>query len=50
MLCFSYGSNMSQRRLKARVPSARFIAVAERPDHRLRFHKSAGDGSAKCNA
>ncbi len=50
MLCFSYGSNMSQRRLKARVPSARFIAVAELPAHRLRFHKSAGDGSAKCNA
>lgn len=50
MLCFSYGSNMSQRRLQARVPSARFIAVAELPGHRLRFHKSASDGSAKCNA
>ena len=50
MLCFSYGSNMSQRRLQARVPSARFMAVAELPGHRLRFHKSASDGSAKCNA
>lgn len=50
MLCFSYGSNMSHRRLQARVPSARFVAVAELPSHRLRFHKSAGDGSAKCNA
>lgn len=50
MLCFSYGSNMSQRRLQARVPSARFVAVAELPAHRLRFHKSAGDGSAKCDA
>lgn len=50
MLCFTYGSNMSQRRLKARVPSARFVALAELPAHRLRFHKSARDGSAKCNA
>lgn len=50
MLCFTYGSNMSHRRLQARVPSARFVAVAELPSHRLRFHKSAGDGSAKCNA
>lgn len=50
MLCFSYGSNMSQRRLRARAPSARFVAVAELPAHRLRFHKSAGDGSAKCDA
>lgn len=50
MLCFCYGSNMSQRRLQARVPSARFVAVAELPGHRLRFHKSATDGSAKCDA
>ncbi|WP_227539352.1 MULTISPECIES: gamma-glutamylcyclotransferase family protein [Marinobacter] len=41
---------MSQRRLQARVPSARFVAVAGLPAHRLRFHKSAGDGSAKCDA
>lgn len=50
MLCFCYGSNMSQRRLQARVPSARLVAVAELPAHRLRFHKSASDGSAKCDA
>ena len=50
MLCFCYGSNMSRRRLQARVPSARFVAVAELPAHRLRFHKSARDGSAKCDA
>lgn len=50
MICFTYGSNMSHRRLQARVPSARFVAVAELPAHRLRFHKSAGDGSAKCDA
>ncbi|TDT40396.1 AIG2 family protein [Halospina denitrificans] len=51
MLCFSYGSNMSQRRLQARVPSARFVAVAELPEHRMVFHKrSRADGSAKCDA
>lgn len=50
MLCFCYGSNMSERRLQARVPSARFVAVAELPTHRLRFHKAAMDGSAKCDA
>lgn len=50
MLCFCYGSNMSRRRLQARVPSARFVAVAELPGHQLRFHKSAMDGSAKCDA
>lgn len=41
---------MSARRIQARVPSARFVAVAELPGHRLRFHKAAGDGSAKCDA
>lgn len=50
MLCFAYGSNMSRRRLQARVPSARFFTVAELPGHRLRFHKHAHDGSAKCDA
>jgi AIG2-like family. len=51
MLCFSYGSNMSQRRLQARVPSARFVAVAELAEHRMLFHKrSRADGSAKCDA
>lgn len=51
MLCFSYGSNMSRRRLQARVPSARFVAVAELPGHRMLFHKrSRADGSAKCDA
>lgn len=50
MLCFTYGSNMSRARLQARVPSARFMAVATLAKHRLRFHKKAGDGSAKCDA
>ncbi|MDX1459036.1 MAG: gamma-glutamylcyclotransferase family protein [Marinobacter sp.] len=50
MLCFCYGSNMSHRRLQARVPSARFVTTAELRAHRLRFHKAAMDGSAKCDA
>ena len=50
MLCFCYGSNMSRRRLQARVPSARFVAIAELPCHQLRFHKAAMDGSSKCDA
>lgn len=51
MLCFAYGSNMSSRRIRARVPSAHFVAVAELPAHRLVFHKrSRADGSAKCDA
>ncbi|BES73574.1 hypothetical protein RE428_45920 [Marinobacter nanhaiticus D15-8W] len=51
MLCFSYGSNMSFRRLAARVESARFVAVAALHEHSLRFHKvSLKDRSAKCDA
>lgn len=50
MLCFTYGSNMSRARLQARVPSARFMGVATLAKHRLRFHKKANDGSAKCDA
>ena len=50
MLCFSYGSNMSSARLRDRVPSARFVAVAILPAHRLRFHKVSSDGSGKCDA
>ena len=51
MLCFSYGSNMSFRRLAARVDSARFVAVATLAEHALRFHKvGLKDRSAKCDA
>lgn len=50
MLCFSYGSNMSLARLQNRVPTARFVAVATLPAHRLRFHKVSEDGSGKCDA
>lgn len=50
MLYFSYGSNMSHRRLKQRVPSARFVVTATLANHSLRFHKSSKDGSGKCDA
>jgi hypothetical protein len=47
---FSYGSNMSTRRLTARVPSAKKICNAYLPGHLLRFHKRGRDDSAKCDA
>lgn len=50
MLYFSYGSNMSVRRIGERVPSAEPVAVARLPRHRLMFHKVGKDGSAKCDA
>jgi len=46
---FSYGSNMSVKRLTHRVPSARVHAVGNLTHHQLHFHKSSRDGSAKCN-
>ena len=50
MLYFSYGSNMSVRRLLDRVPSAKFITIATLHEHDLRFHKKSKDGSGKCDA
>lgn len=50
MLYFAYGSNMSTPRLRARVPSAQVVDVAELAAHRLAFHKIGGDGTAKCDA
>lgn len=50
MLYFSYGSNMSSLRLRARASSARFIDTAILHGHELRFHKKSLDGSAKCDA
>lgn len=49
MLCFAYGSNMSLARLRQRVPSARFVAVASLLGYRLAFHKLSKDGSGKCD-
>jgi gamma-glutamylcyclotransferase (GGCT)/AIG2-like uncharacterized protein YtfP len=51
MLCFAYGSNMSRRRLQARIPSAQVVAVATLEAHTLKFHKAGRkDNSAKCDA
>ena len=50
MLYFSYGSNMSIKRLVDRVPSAKFETVASLHEHDLRFHKKSKDGSGKCDA
>lgn len=51
MLCFSYGSNMSRRRMRSRLASARVVAVATLPGHELKFHKvGRKDNSAKCDA
>ncbi len=50
MLYFSYGSNMSSKRLRQRMPSARFVTIATLHQHELRFHKKGTDGSGKCDA
>lgn len=50
MLYFSYGSNMSIKRLQDRVSSAKFITIATLNQHDLRFHKKSKDGSGKCDA
>lgn len=46
---FAYGSNMSLRRLVARVPSASRVGIATLTGFRLAFHKIGRDGSAKCD-
>ena len=50
MYYFAYGSNMSYRRLCARVTSAVALSNASLSGYRLRFHKQGRDGSAKCDA
>lgn len=50
MKYFAYGSNMSLRRLKKRVPSAEMVGMFSLKSHDLAFHKSSKDGSGKCDA
>ncbi|MCP4343682.1 MAG: gamma-glutamylcyclotransferase [Desulfobulbaceae bacterium] len=50
MLYFSYGSNMSIKRLQQRIPLATFVSIATLPCHSLLFHKIGQDSSAKCDA
>lgn len=48
---FSYGSNMSTKRLRDRVSSISKLGVAILPKHELRFQKiGRKDSSAKCDA
>jgi len=50
MLYFAYGSNMSSRRILARIPGAERIDIGYVKKHALRFHKiSQMDGSGKCD-
>lgn len=49
-LYFAYGSNMSSRRLRARVPAASLFAPARLAGYRLAFVRGeVNDGSGKCN-
>ena len=51
MKYFAYGSNMCSSRLRDRVPSCKFYAVATIKGYKLKFHKrSEEDRSGKCNA
>src|SRR5690606_35721675 len=49
ILYFAYGSNMSQARLSARIPSATKLIAAELMGFVLAFNKLGIDGSAKGN-
>jgi gamma-glutamylcyclotransferase (GGCT)/AIG2-like uncharacterized protein YtfP len=46
---FAYGSNMLQKRLVERVPSALVRATGYIKGYQLRFNKRSKDGSGKCN-
>ncbi len=46
---FAYGSNMSWRRFRNRVPAAKILGVATLKGHKLEFHKVSSDGSGKCD-
>lgn len=46
---FAYGSNLWWPRLKARIPSAEWVAVAALPGFELQFRKIGVDGSAKAD-
>lgn len=49
MFYFAYGSNMSSRRLFARIPSASAFSVGVLPGYLMSFNKFSRDGSAKCS-
>ncbi len=45
---FAYGSNMSERRLRKRVSSAKVVGTGVLKDYCLTFNKCSTDGSGKC--
>ncbi|MBD1580802.1 gamma-glutamylcyclotransferase family protein [Pseudoalteromonas sp. S16_S37] len=45
---FAFGSNMSTKRLFARLPQAQCLGVAKLYGHQLTFNMLSTDGSAKC--
>lgn len=47
---FAYGSNLHDRRMLFRVPTACPVAIGYVEQRRLRFHKRSVDGSAKADA
>lgn len=47
---FAYGSNMSLKRLRSRVPGVELIGTFRLFGHLLKFHKAGRDHSAKCDA
>ena len=46
---FAYGSNMSSRRLRQRLPGAKCTGLARLTQHKLRFRKNDQGMSAKCD-
>jgi gamma-glutamylcyclotransferase (GGCT)/AIG2-like uncharacterized protein YtfP len=50
MLYFAYGSNMSLKRFKHRVKTAKLIGQYVLLEHQLKFHKIGKDYSGKCDA
>ena len=47
---FSYGSNLSPRRIGRRIATARLVATGFACGYDLRFHKAGTDGSGKADA
>ncbi|MFY8274036.1 gamma-glutamylcyclotransferase family protein [Pseudoalteromonas sp. SSDWG2] len=45
---FSFGSNMSAQRIKARLPNAKRVGVAHLKGYKLAFDMLSLDGSGKC--
>jgi gamma-glutamylcyclotransferase len=46
---FSYGSNMYEKRLLNRTPSAIFVSIGVLEHHVLNFSKKGADDSSKCH-